>query len=156
MGKKAMSSASNGKGNYEVGYGKPPKAGQFKKGQSGNRKGRKAGDRNMKTIVGDMLDEKVTIKEAGVARVMAAREALILKARELAFKGGLREIERFFKMAHQYCPGALNASQDGPTKVIWEFIESDGEGGPKLSRKEWEEIVEREAKAQDYDDPLDR
>lgn len=155
MSKKTTPSS---KGNYEVGYGKPPKAGQFKKGQSGNRKGRKAGDRNMKTIVSEVLDEKVTIKEAGVARVMSTSEALILKARELAFKGGLREIERFFKMAHQYCPDALRPAPDTPTNVVWEFVESDGEGGPMLSRKQWEELQAKEkaAAAEDEVDPLDR
>ncbi len=38
MGKKAP------KGSYEVGYGKPPKQTQFKKGQSGNPLGKKEGD----------------------------------------------------------------------------------------------------------------
>ena len=31
---------SNDNDDYEVGYGRPPKSGQFKKGQSGNPKGR--------------------------------------------------------------------------------------------------------------------
>jgi Family of unknown function (DUF5681) len=34
------------KGEYEVGYGKPPSAHRFQKGQSGNPKGRKKGSRN--------------------------------------------------------------------------------------------------------------
>jgi len=31
---------------YDVGYGKPPKGGQFQKGQSGNPRGRPKGSRN--------------------------------------------------------------------------------------------------------------
>ena len=36
---------------YEVGYGKPPKDSQFKKGESGNKRGRPKGVKNLKTEV---------------------------------------------------------------------------------------------------------
>ena len=44
-----------GKKDYEVGYGKPPKSGQFKPGQSGNPKGRPKGAKNFKTELATVL-----------------------------------------------------------------------------------------------------
>lgn len=43
----------------EVGYGRPPKKSQFKKGQSGNPKGRPKGSKNFQTIVSDIMNQKV-------------------------------------------------------------------------------------------------
>ena len=42
---------------YEIGYGRPPKSRQFKKGRSGNPKGRPKGSLNLKTIVRRELAE---------------------------------------------------------------------------------------------------
>jgi hypothetical protein len=147
------------KGNYEVGYGKPPKAGRFKKGQSGNPRGRQKGARNLNTIARDLMDEKIPVRKDGETRMVSVLEALLLKARNEALKGGQKEIERLIKMLGRSFGETLDPpAPDAPTKVIWEFVESDGEGGPKLSRKQWEELVEKEkkAKAEDDDDPLDR
>lgn len=44
-----MSRKKRSGGHYDVGYGKPPKHSQFKKGQSGNRQGRPRGAVNKVT-----------------------------------------------------------------------------------------------------------
>ena len=62
---------------YEVGRGKPPKHTQFKKGQSGNPRGRPRGAKNLATLVGEALDQKVTITEQGRRRKISKREAII-------------------------------------------------------------------------------
>ena len=53
------------KKHYEVGKGKPPKKHQFKPGQSGNPKGRPKGSKNVHHILSKILDEKITITDAG-------------------------------------------------------------------------------------------
>jgi hypothetical protein len=50
-------------GDYEVGYGKPPRQTRFKQGQSGNVQGRPRGSKNLTTVMLKELSEKVTISE---------------------------------------------------------------------------------------------
>jgi predicted enzyme related to lactoylglutathione lyase len=63
---------------YEVGYGKPPRPTRFKRGQSGNPRGRSSGAKNLKTLLSDALNERVTVsKNGGGHRKITKREAII-------------------------------------------------------------------------------
>jgi hypothetical protein len=68
---------------YQVGYGKPPKATQFRKGQSGNRKGRpkKAGATDPSQAWNKTLAQTVTGPNGKKRTVMQAScDALAIKA----------------------------------------------------------------------------
>src|SRR5438876_8473270 len=68
---------SGKKGDYEVGYGKPPRDACFKKGQSGNPKGRPPGSKNLATLLSDALNNPVMVTENGRRRKITKREAVI-------------------------------------------------------------------------------
>jgi uncharacterized protein DUF5681 len=62
---------------YEVGYGKPPRHSRFKRGQSGNPRGRAPGAKNLKTLLSEALNELVIVAENGGRRKVTKREAII-------------------------------------------------------------------------------
>ena len=62
---------------YEIGYGKPPPHTRFKKGQSGNPRGRPPGAKNLKTLLTDALNEPVVVTENGGHRKITKREAIV-------------------------------------------------------------------------------
>lgn len=66
-------------GDYEVGYGKPPKKHQFAPGQSGNRAGRKKGSRGLKTDLHAELSSVLTIS-INKQPVSGTKQRLMLKS----------------------------------------------------------------------------
>jgi hypothetical protein len=59
---------TKGSSSSEVGRGKPPKAHQFKPGQSGNPGGRKKGSLNTNTVLKRVLESEMDLTENGQKR----------------------------------------------------------------------------------------
>jgi hypothetical protein len=71
-----------------VGYGNPPKHTRFKKGQSGNSRGRPPGSLNLATVLARTLREKVVINyKNGRHKVMTKLELAITKLVDNAAAG---------------------------------------------------------------------
>jgi hypothetical protein len=67
---------------YNVGYGKPPRRSRFRKGVSGNRKGRPKGKRNIATVLTEILEEEIEITEGGVRKTVTKLDCGFETARE--------------------------------------------------------------------------
>lgn len=89
---------------YEVGYGKPPKQHQFKKGQSGNKKGRPKGGEGLKTILDEQINSKITISEHGKQRKVSQIEITIIALTNKAMKGDIRTANRLLDFVRNHFP----------------------------------------------------
>ena len=74
------------KGSYDIGYGKPPLGGQFKKGQSGNPSGKKNG-KGLAHYLADVGEQEKTFMQGGKQVTMPANEALAHSLYTDAIKG---------------------------------------------------------------------
>jgi hypothetical protein len=72
---------------YDVGYGKPPKSTQFKKGQSGNPKGRPKGAKGLHASLKRELESKIAVQEGNRAVRITKAEALAKQLLNKALKG---------------------------------------------------------------------
>ena len=99
-----------GEGAYDVGYGKPPRHSQFKKGVSGNPRGRPKDAKGVKTIVRAVLEAKVAVQSSTGSKKMSKLELAIHKQVEKACKGDLRALEAVLK---HYDNGSSSESSAG-------------------------------------------
>ena len=89
---------------YDVGYGKPPKKGQFKPGRSGNPKGRPKGCKNFSTVLVNELSERLTVKEGGKTRRLTKMEAVTKQLVSKALKGDARALGELLRQIRAYWP----------------------------------------------------
>jgi hypothetical protein len=80
-----------------VGYGRPPEHSKFKKGQSGNRSGKRKGTKNLATIVSEVLLEPISIVKNGKSRKITALEGLMRVQRDLALNGNQKAFAAVMK-----------------------------------------------------------
>jgi hypothetical protein len=80
-----------------VGYGRPPKATRFVKGQSGNPSGRPRKGRSLTEILEAEFRAPVTVTENGRKRKIETRHAVIKQLKDKALRGDARAAQEFLK-----------------------------------------------------------
>jgi hypothetical protein len=97
MGGKKTTGAS------EVGYGKPPKDGQFKPGQSGNPNGRPKAAKSGSMDIAAILDEPLKVRKAGATESMSPFEVGVRQLVKRALgKNDLKAILEFVRLCESY------------------------------------------------------
>jgi len=89
----------------DVGYKKPPKHSRFRKGRSGNPRGRPKGTRTFKKDVLEVLNTPVRVTKGGVEKNVPIQKAVLLRFIEKALKGDTRAMERVIALAQNCTDG---------------------------------------------------
>lgn len=74
----------------DIGYGKPPKAYQYKQGQSGNPKGRPKGAKSEATILLEIINRRIEVRQNGRVRKITILEGILHRLAEDSLKGNTK------------------------------------------------------------------
>src|SRR6266446_6893224 len=86
---------------YEVGYGKPPKANQFRRGRTGNPRGKKSGEENLISAFKRIVSKRVKINDGEKVRTITLAEAVILKNIQAALQKNPFAMSNIFPLAEE-------------------------------------------------------
>ena len=132
----------------KAGYKRAPVKSRFPKGKSGNPFGRKKGQRNMATVLNEVLQQTVTVKQGDKSERLTKGEALIKVILTKANNGDRRAIDAVSYLAEKI--GRIEdknseTSQAGGVMLV---------PGVATSIEEWKTAVAKELKAREERDRL--
>lgn len=110
---------------YEVGYRKPPKHTQFKKGQSGNPSGKPKKILSEDEIVLRELNARVPITEGGKQKRMAKMEIVLKRQVNLAMQGDPKAVRFVMENYRTAIKNREAADEDGVMHVTLVFDEEE-------------------------------
>jgi hypothetical protein len=109
---------------YDVGYGRPPEGKRFRKGESGNPKGRPRGSKNIATLLDEELSERVPVNENGKRKTITMRKAITKQTVRKAASGNEKFIKLVFELdglkdaRNGSVPSATAPTDDDDRQVI--------------------------------------
>jgi hypothetical protein len=77
---------------YEIGYRRPPASGRFKKGKSGNPKGRPKGSSNFLVLLEHELGQSIVVNENGKKKTITRMQAMVKRIVAGALQGDLKAL----------------------------------------------------------------
>ena len=89
---------------YAVGYGRPPKEHQFKKGHCPNKRGRPKGSKSFVTMVREELSKAVQVKADGKLKSMPVGQALLMRTLREGIGGSRRAADQGIRLMERYGP----------------------------------------------------
>jgi hypothetical protein len=85
----------------EVGYGKPPKANQFRKGRTGNPRGKRRGEENLISAFKRHVLKRVKMKDGDRTSTITVAEAVILKNYNAALQKNPFAMSNIYRLAEE-------------------------------------------------------
>ena len=85
-----------------VGYRRPPKATQFKKGASGNPRGRPKGSRTVGALLQEILGQRIAVTENGRTRRLPALEVILRRLANDAMRSEPRSLKLLLALYDRY------------------------------------------------------
>lgn len=117
------------KRDYDVGYAKPPKESQFKKGESGNLKGRPKSAKGVLASLKRELESKITVQEGNRTERITKAEAMAKQLMNKALKGDIRAMITLLRLdpelygdAVAYLEADAGLSEQAPEPVDYEIL----------------------------------
>lgn len=86
---------------YGIGYGRPPEHTRFKPGHPGCG-GRPKRQRNLRTVLEETLDERITIREGNRTRSVSKRDAIILRMVNDAVSGNAKALTNLIALMRSH------------------------------------------------------
>ena len=120
---------------YQVGYGKPPRHSRFRKGQSGNPKGRPKASESFGRLARRTFNERITIRENGERRTITKLQAALKQLANKAAAGDPRAIRDVLKL-QPVLAQQEDANDDKLTVQIVRFSDGHPAPPPTISRIE--------------------
>ena len=105
---------------YEVGYRKPPKSGQFKKGFSGNPSGRPKKSSDFASELARELNSKLVINENGQRKVIKKSEGVAKQLVNKAVSGSLPAVRLVVKHRLEAEEKEAERQRNSPDEVDYE------------------------------------
>lgn len=108
---------------YKVGYKRPPKDHQFKKGsKKPASSGRQKGHQSYRTIIDDLLNETITVAIGGEMQTLTKTEFMVRRGYERAIKAdSVNELLALVKLSKKLAPEPL----DSRTTIFIQTIPGD-------------------------------
>jgi hypothetical protein len=119
----------------KVGYKRPPKATQFKKGQSGNPKGRPKGRKSTGTIISEAFNTKRRVRELDRERSMTQIEISLHACLQKAMRGDVRALTALLREARLAGTSGDIAEPGGHRGVLIVPAEIDPESWAKAAEE---------------------
>ena len=126
---------------YEVGYGKPPKARQFKPGQSGNPKGKRKRPKTAADVVDKLFQQKVEVNVGGRKKRLPFLEVVLRTHLTKAAKGDQASTRLVLELLKSHQEGNTDTmgsvlSEADSNELVESFVKQMRQGTPTINGDE--------------------
>lgn len=137
---------------YEVGYKKPPKETRFRRGQSGNPRGRPRGAKSWKTLIEEELGRTIVVTERGKQKKITLKRAVVKRGvHDAVSKGDVRMLKELGGLSEPPMPEPV---EETSFTLVFDNEKQQTYQNGELIRDHAAERRARRSQADDEPDPV--